>query len=257
MSPKPENAPSEVNYPMRLQKFLARSGVASRRRSEDLICAGRVQVNGEVRTDLGCKVDPNADEVLVDGNAVSIFDGCAYIMLNKPAGYITTMSDPQGRPCVADLVPCKRYPGLYPLGRLDMDTTGLLLFTTDGDMGPALLHPKHHVDKTYRVKVKGRLRERDLTPLRAGGFELPEGYKCAPASVVIDAAGERFSRASITIHEGRKRQVKHMFAGIGHPVVGLHRDVFGPLSLGDLPEGEWRDLDAAEVAILKELTGLV
>ena len=257
MSPKPENAPSEQNYPMRLQKFLARSGVASRRRSEELISAGRVEVNGEIRTDLGCKVDPNADEVRVDGRLVSLFDGCAYIMLNKPAGYITTMSDPQGRPCVADLVPVERFPGLYPLGRLDQDTTGLLLFTTDGDMGPALLHPAHHVDKTYRVKVKGRLRERDLTPLRAGGKRLPEGYVCAPAKVSIDELGEGWSRASITIHEGRKRQVKLMFGGIGHPVLELHRDVFGPLQLGDLPQGQWRELTEDELAALRDLTGLL
>ena len=257
MSPKPANAPSSVNYPMRLQKFLARSGVASRRRSEDLITAGRVKVNGKVRCDLGCKVDPACDEVKVDGKVVTLFDGCAYIMLNKPAGYITTMSDPQGRPCVADLVPVDRYPGLYPLGRLDMDTTGLLLFTTDGDMGPALLHPKHHVDKTYRVKVKGRLRERDLTPLRAGGLKLPEGYECAAARVSIDTAGTEFSRASITIHEGRKRQVKHMFSAIGHPVLELHRDIFGPISLGDLAEGSWRELTADELASLKDVTGLV
>lgn len=256
MSPKPENAPSEVNYPMRLQKFLARSGVASRRRSEDLITAGRVEVNGEVRCDLGCKVDPNADEVRVDGRVVDLFDGCAYIMLNKPAGYITTMSDPQGRPCVAELVPQGQYPGLYPVGRLDMDTTGLLLFTTDGDLGPAMLHPRHHVDKTYRVKVKGKLRERDLTRLRAGGMELPDGHICAPARVRIDSAGTSFSRASITIHEGRKRQVKLMFKGIGHPVVELHRDVFGPLKLGDLPLGQWRDLTEDEVRAVKELTGL-
>ena len=257
MSPKPENAPSEQNYPMRLQKFLARSGVASRRRSEELISAGRVEVNGEVRTDLGCKVDPNADEVRVDGRAVSLFDGCAYIMLNKPAGYITTMSDPHGRPCVAELVPVERFPGLYPLGRLDQDTTGLLLFTTDGDMGPALLHPAHHVDKTYRVKVKGRLRERDLTPLRAGGMRLPEGYVCAPAKVSIDELGEGWSRVSITIHEGRKRQVKLMFGGIGHPVLELHRDVFGPLQLGDLPQGQWRELTEDELAALRDLTGLL
>lgn len=257
MSPKPQNAPSEVNYPMRLQKFLARSGVASRRRSEDLITAGRVQVNGETRCDLGCKVNPSCDEVKVDGKPVSLFDGCAYLMLNKPAGYITTMSDPHGRPCVADLVPVDTYPGLYPLGRLDMDTTGLLLFSTDGDMGPALLHPAHHVNKTYRVKVKGKLRERDLTPLRAGGLKLPEGYECAPAKVSIDFAQGGFSRASITIHEGRKRQVKHMFAAIGHPVVELHRDIFGPVSLGDLPVGQWRELTQAEVDALKDATGLV
>lgn len=241
---------------MRLQKFLARAGVASRRRSEDLITAGRVTVNGEVRTDLGCKVDPDTDEVQVDGKIVSIFDGCAYLMLHKPAGYITTMSDPHGRPCVADLVPVDEYPGLYPLGRLDMDTTGLLLFTTDGDMGPALLHPKHHVDKTYRVVVEGKLREKDLTRLRAGGLKLPEGYVCAPAKVHIDAAGTNTSRASITIHEGRKRQVKLMFGAIGHPVKKLHRDIFGPITLGDLPEGQWRLLTDVETAALLAVCGM-
>ena len=113
------------------------------------------------------------------------------------------------------------------------------------------------MDKTYRVKVKGRLRERDLTPLRAGGMRLPEGYVCAPAKVSIDELGEGWSRASITIHEGRKRQVKLMFGGIGHPVLELHRDVFGPLQLGDLPQGEWRELTEDELAALRELTGLL
>ena len=242
---------------MRLQRFLARAGVASRRGSERLMTSGRVRVNGVVVSELGSKVDPSVDVVTVDGRPCSITERSRYVMLYKPQGYITTMSDPHGRPCVAELVPVERFPGLYPLGRLDQDTTGLLLFTTDGDMGPALLHPAHHVDKTYRVKVKGRLRERDLTPLRAGGMRLPEGYVCAPAKVSIDELGEGWSRASITIHEGRKRQVKLMFGGIGHPVLELHRDVFGPLQLGDLPQGEWRELTEDELAALRELTGLL
>mgnify|MGYP004528400461 CR=1 FL=1 len=241
---------------MNLTKRLATAGTASRRKAAELIKNGEVTVNGKVETNPATIVSPS-DKIRVSGSSLDTAPEHVYIMLNKPAGYITTMSDPQGRPCVADLVPADRYPGLYPLGRLDMDTTGLLLFTTDGDMGPALLHPKHHVDKTYRVKVKGKLRERDLTRLRAGGLKLPEGYICAPAKVRIDAAGNEFSRASITIHEGRKRQVKLMFSAIGHPVVELHRDIFGPINLGGLPQGTWRELTEQEIAALKDVSGLV
>ena len=133
--------------PMRLQRFLARAGVASRRGSEGLMTAGRVTVNGEVKTEMGTKIDPLVDRVEVDGRLVSLIAGATYLVLNKPSGYVTTMSDPQGRPCIADLVPTDRYPSLYPVGRLDKDTTGFLLFTTDGDLGQALLHPSHHVDK--------------------------------------------------------------------------------------------------------------
>ena len=135
--------------PMRLQRFLARAGVASRRGSEGLMTAGRVTVNGEVKTEMGTKIDPLVDRVEVDGRPVSLIAGATYLVLNKPSGYVTTMNDPQGRPCIADLVPTDCYPGLYPVGRLDKDTTGFLLFTTDGDLGQALLHPSHHIDKTY------------------------------------------------------------------------------------------------------------
>lgn len=139
-------------YPhtMRLQRFLARAGVASRRGSEDLMTAGRVTVNGEVATELGTKVDVDCDHIEVDGMPVKLDQGAVYLMLYKPTGYLTTMSDPQERPCVADLVPRDRFPGLFPVGRLDRDTTGLLLFTTDGDLSQDLLHPSKHVYKTYQ-----------------------------------------------------------------------------------------------------------
>ena len=150
----------EAIVPMRLQKFLARAGAASRRGSENLMTAGRVRVNGEVVTELGSKVDPLCDVVEVDGVVVRLFDSSVTIMLNKPAGYLTTMSDPHGRPCVASLVPTDRFPGLFPVGRLDMDTTGLLLFSTDGELGNSLLHPRYHVDKTYHARVAGIMSHR-------------------------------------------------------------------------------------------------
>ena len=165
--------------PMRLQRFLARAGVASRRGSEGLMTAGRVTVNGEVKTEMGTKIDPLVDRVEVDGRPVSLIAGATYLVLNKPSGYVTTMSDPQGRPCIADLVPTDRYPSLYPVGRLDKDTTGFLLFTTDGDLGQALLHPSHHVDKTYIALVDGILRDTELEPLRHG-ITLDDG-PCQPA----------------------------------------------------------------------------
>ena len=168
-------------YPhtMRLQRFLARAGVASRRGSEDLMTAGRVTVNGQVATELGTKVDVDRDHIEVDGMPVKLNQGAVYLMLYKPTGYLTTMSDPQERPCVADLVPRDRFPGLFPVGRLERDTTGLLLFTTDGDLSQDLLHPSKHVYKTYQALVDGHLTDRDLEPLRRG-IELDDGL-CQPA----------------------------------------------------------------------------
>lgn len=265
--------------PMRLQKFLARAGVASRRGSENLMTAGRVTVNGRVVTELGSKVDPRVDEVAVDGRAVRLADGPVTLMLHKPAGYVTTMSDPQGRPTVADLVPTDRHPGLFPVGRLDADTTGLLLFSTDGELGNGLLHPKRHVTKRYLACVEGRPAERELARLRRGidlddgptrpaDVRLLEGAAARRAERLLDmppAAPPRSSReyaavcegraaarsiVRVALCEGRKRQVKRMLAAVGHPVVALHRDSFGPLGLGGLPRGEWRELSAEEVAAL-------
>lgn len=246
--------------PMRLQRFLARAGVASRRGSEALMTAGRVRVNGEVVRELGTKVDPARDQVTVDGTPVVLGRGPAYLMLNKPAGYLTTMSDPHGRPTVAELVPRDRFPGLFPVGRLDMDTTGLLLFTTDGDLGQRLLHPSHHVWKTYRAVVDGRCMDADLEPLRRG-IILDDGA-CQPARCrVLDARAEAIpgcarlgakeTAVEVVIREGRKNQVKRMLSKIGHPVIALHRCQFGELRLGDLAEGSWRELTDEEVVSLK------
>lgn len=283
---KPNQTPPEERLvPMRLQKFLARAGVASRRGSENLMTAGRVTVNGQVVTELGSKVDPLVDEVAVDGVPVRLAAGPVTIMLHKPAGYVTTMSDPQGRPTVADLVPTDRYPGLFPIGRLDFDTTGLLLFSTDGELGNGLLHPRHHVEKRYLALVNGKPTPEELARLERG-IRLDDGMTApAKASLVDGAQAKRAlamlevppavpdhepngsvpspQRAAIlrkrsqertvvrvVLREGRKRQVKRMLSAIKHGVLALHRDSFGPIELGDLPRGQWRELTPEEVAAL-------
>ena len=240
---------AEQEGQVRLQKFLARAGVASRRASEKLIEAGRMSVNGQVVTELGTKVDPEADEVRLDGAPVRKAAEAVTLMLNKPAGYLTSMKDPQGRPCVAQLVPLDEFPALYPLGRLDYDTTGLLLFSTDGELGNAVLHPSHHVDKTYRALVKGKPSEAALDRLRSG-VVLDDG-PTQPAEVRLAGRKGKNAYVEIIIHEGRKRQVKRMCEAIGHPVLQLHRASFGPLELGDLPEGKYRVLSEQEVAALE------
>lgn len=270
--------------PLRLQKFLARAGAASRRGSENLMTAGRVTVNGQVVTELGSKVDPLVDEVAVDGIVVRREGVPVTIMLHKPIGILTTMSDPQGRPTVADLVPVSRYPGLFPIGRLDRDTTGLLLFSTDGDLGHALLRPAGHVTKSYTALVEGCPGERRLESLRAG-IELDDGPTlpaevellsgpdadqalrslCVPPVAPPGSSKEyvaikrarSMSRAvvRIGIHEGRKRQVRRMFRAIGHPVLALHRDTFGPVGLGDLSGGSWRVLSREEEEALRRAIG--
>lgn len=255
-------------YPMRLQRFLARAGVASRRGSERLMTAGRVRVNGVVVTELGSKVDPESDVVTVDGVPCRLEARPVDIVLNKPSGYVTTMSDPQGRPTVAELVPAREHPGLFPVGRLDLDTTGLLLFTTDGDLGQALLHPSRHVEKHYVALVSGTPSERDLDRLRRGimledGPAAPAGAELidpsdplfavvAPRGAGRTGGGEPNAVVGITIHEGRKHQVKKMLLAIGHRVLALHRDSFGPLGLAGLPEGAWRELGEAESRALRE-----
>ena len=250
--------------PMRLQRFLARAGVASRRGSENLMTAGRVTVNGVVVTELGSKVDPLVDEVAVDGKVVRLGESHAFIMLNKPYGYLTTMSDPHGRPCVATLVPTDRYPGLYPVGRLDADTTGLLLFTTDGDVGMRLLHPSHHVWKHYVALVRGIPTEAELDRLRRG-IDLEDGPAApaqvrligrrSPAAIPVIPQGLPHGHAvvGLSIHEGRKHQVKRMMESIGHEVVRLHRDEFGPLRLAGVKPGHWRELTDDERAAIGKL----
>ena len=249
MSDDTSGSSPERLVPMRLQKFLARAGVASRRGSEDLMTAGRVAVNGVRATELGTKVDPTVDVVTVDGAQVSLAEKPIYLALHKPAGVVTTMSDPQGRVTVASLVPVKQHPGLFPVGRLDYETTGLLLFTTDGELAHRILHPRWKVEKTYRVLVDGRTIAPELDRLREG-VSLDDGLT-APARVKALRTGAT-SFCEIAIREGRKRQVRRMFSAIGHPVIELHRVSFGPVELGDLNKAAWRTLSAAEVASLRE-----
>lgn len=245
----PDQHDTERPVVLRLQKFLARAGVASRRGSEDLMTAGRVCVNGRVATELGTKVDPVIDVIEVDGQRVSIGGSCAYVMLNKPTGVVTTMSDPQKRPTVAALVPTAEYPGLFPVGRLDADTTGLLLFTTDGELAHRLLHPRWKVPKKYRALVDGVLAAPETAHLKRG-IELDDGLT-APAEVVELEWREGATLVEITISEGRKRQVRRMFSAVGHPVLALERVSFGPVELGDLTRGSWRHLTTTEVEGLR------
>jgi 23S rRNA pseudouridine2605 synthase len=245
----PADASSERIVPMRLQKFLARAGAASRRGSEDLMTAGRVAVNGVVVSELGTKVDPAIDSVTLDGRLISIADEPVYIALHKPAGVMTTMSDPQGRPTVASFAPTKEYPGLFPVGRLDYETTGLLLFTTDGEIAHRLLHPSRHVEKVYRALIDGRATEAELDRLR-DGIALDDGLT-APARVRSMRSSGTTTYVEIAIKEGRKRQVRRMFSKIRHPVLELHRVSFGPISIDGLSRAGWRHLTAEEVSALR------
>ena len=244
-----DDAPSVRLVPMRLQKFLARAGAASRRGSEDLMTAGRVAVNGAVVTELGAKVDPAVDVVTLDGVVISTGGSSAYLALNKPSGVVTTMSDPQGRPTVVDLVPAAEHPGLFPVGRLDAETTGLLLFTTDGELSHRLLHPRWHVEKVYLARVDGAPTESELSSLRSG-IDLDDG-RTSPARVSVLGSSGKTTRVEIAIREGRKRQVRRMFSAVHHPVLELHRETFGPIGLGGLAPGQWRELTADEIALLR------
>ncbi|MBO4364718.1 MAG: rRNA pseudouridine synthase, partial [Eggerthellaceae bacterium] len=235
--------------PMRLQKFLARAGVDSRRHCEQIILDGRVSVNGHVVDELGTKIDPRIDEVSVDGQVVSLGDSPVTIMMNKPAGYLTTMDDPQGRACVAQLEPFGRYPGLFPVGRLDKDTTGLLVITSDGALGYKLAHPKHHVVKTYVAHVHGKVSKQAIRKL-CEGVMIRDGMT-APAQVRVLRDEATGSVLELKIHEGRNRQVRRMCQAVGHPVIQLERVAMGPLQLGNLPVGSWRMLSPQEIFDLR------
>jgi 23S rRNA pseudouridine2605 synthase len=231
---------------VRLAKYLAHAGVASRRASEQLVFAGRVTVGGEVVRDPARDVDVDGGvPVAVDGRPVRVSDGQrAVYAVHKPRGVVSTARDPQGRPTVVTLVPSSRR--LYPVGRLDADTSGLILLTDDGALAHRLTHPSFEVPRTYHAKVRRPpVREGALRKLREG-VELDDG-------VTAPAAARRLGpdRLEITIHEGRKRQVRRMLDAVGHPVVALERVRFGPLWLGRLAEGRYRRLSAAEVERLR------
>jgi pseudouridine synthase len=230
---------------VRLNAYLARAGVASRRGADELIKTGRVRVNG-MEGRLDTFVAP-ADTVEVDGRAVAP-QRLAYVLLHKPAGVVTTARDPQGRPTVVDLV--RHEARIVPVGRLDADTTGALLLTNDGELAHRLAHPRYEVDKVYEVDVEGRPHADDLRRL-ADGIELDDG-RTAPAEV------RRLGPSTIelTLHEGRKRQVKRMCQAVGHPVVRLHRPRYATLTLGNLGPSDWRELTDDEVAGLRRLARL-
>lgn len=234
---------------MRLQKYLAHAGVASRRASEKLILSGRVSVNGQVVTELGTKVIPGQDVVQVDGKIVTLATQKVYYLLNKPVGYVTTAKDPQGRPTVLDLIPSPER--IYPVGRLDYDSEGLLLLTNDGDVAYVLTHPRYEIKKKYLVEVQGTPNPETLLRL-ARGIKLADGWT-APAKVKLIRGSGETAVLTIEIHEGRNRQVRRMFEAVGHPVLWLKRLTMGPLRLGGLRSGEYRRLTPEEIAALQQL----
>lgn len=236
---------------MRLQKFLALSGVASRRASERLIAEGHVAVNGLTVTEMGVQVDEAHDRVTVDGKPCRIQAEKHYLAYNKPIGEVTTVSDPEGRPTVMDKF--ADYPvRLYPVGRLDFDSEGLLLLTNDGDLMNNLLHPSREVAKEYLVKASSRVSEETIRRLRAG-VALDDGRMTSPADVHLVRYEAFCTILLITIHEGRNRQVRRMLNAVGHEVIALKRVGFATIKLRDLPRGQWRRLTDAEVRKLKEL----
>ena len=230
----------------RLQKLLARAGLGSRRRCEELIAAARVTVNGEV-AELGRRADPQRDHIALDGVPVVVDLTLVHWLLNKPAGYVTTASDPQGRRTVLDLVP--ESPRVFPVGRLDQDTEGLLLLTNDGELAQLLMHPRHGVEKEYFAEVDGAPSPSALRSLREG-VELDDG-RTQPARVrLLQKSDAGTSALEIIVKEGRKRMVRRMCSAVGHPVRRLVRTRIGPLRDARLAPGTWRSLDAAEVRAL-------
>ena len=235
---------------IRLQKYLAICGIASRRTSEKFILDGRVAVNGEIVTEMGVQVDETKDTVTVDGEIIRPETEKHYIAYNKPIGEVTTVSDPEGRATVMDKF--SDYPvRLFPVGRLDYDSEGLLLLTNDGDMMNRVLHPSHEVLKTYWTKISNHITQEEITALRKG--VMIDGKLTSPASVRLIRENTFDTVLLISIHEGRNRQVRKMAEAIGHKVVSLRRVGFGPVSLGDLPTGMWRPLTQEEIKKLKEI----
>lgn len=235
---------------MRINKYIASCGIASRRKAEEIILDKRVKVNGEIVCELSFNIDENKDIVEIDGKVISLSKNHVYIVLNKPEGYITTVKDQFDRPNVLDLVTDIKE-RVYPIGRLDYETSGLLILTNDGDLTYKLTHPKHEVDKTYVALVKGQPTYEELKNFR-DGLEI-EDYKTAPAKIrVVDVNEEKnYSKCEIKIHEGRNRQVRKMCKAINHPVLRLRRIAMGEIRLKGLKVGEYRHLTKEEIKYLK------
>jgi 23S rRNA pseudouridine2605 synthase/16S rRNA pseudouridine516 synthase len=232
----------------RLQKVLAGAGVASRRKAEELIAHGQVMVNGRVAA-LGDTVDPAADRIEVNGRSVSVGGGRVYLALNKPTGYISTVRADRGEPTVLDLV--IRPERVYPVGRLDKDTSGLLLLTNDGDWAHLLTHPRYAIEKEYEVLVTGQPTAATLRRL-SSGVELSDGSKTSPATVRRISQRGRNTLLSLTLREGKKRQIRQMCQAVGHPVLQLRRVRVGPIQLATLGVGAWRHLQPKEVESVRE-----
>ncbi len=235
---------------MRLQKYLANAGVASRRAAEKMISEGRVSVNGEIIREMGVQIDEEFDTVEVDGSVVKNNEKKYYIMLNKPVGFVTTVSDDKDRPTVMELV-SDISARIYPVGRLDYDTEGLLLLTNDGDLTFKITHPKHDISKTYVAEVTGNITMDTILQLRRG--VVIDGQKTSPAEVEVVGATQYGTKVEITIHEGRNRQVRKMFEALGCIVKKLKRTKEAGLVLGHLPLGKWRKLSESEVNMLKKI----
>lgn len=236
---------------MRLQKYMAMCGVAARRKCEEIIASGRVTVNGQVITQLGTQVE-EGDVVALDGVTLAPEARKRYILYHKPAGEVTTVSDDKGRETVMDRF-ADISERLYPVGRLDYDSEGLLLLTNDGELAQRLTHPSCEVDKVYLARVSGNPSNEALDRLRRGVFMEGDERRTYPAQVRVVRDESLFTDVLVTIHEGRNRQVRRMFESVGHQVLLLRRVRFGPLELGALRRGEWRELTAQEIAQLKAL----
>lgn len=236
----------------RLQKLLSMAGVASRRASEELITQGRVEVNGQTVRTLGSKADPATDTIKVDGRRLKFDIRTRYILLYKPKGVVTTRRDPEGRPTVVQLLRGVR-DYVYPVGRLDYDSEGVLLLTSDGDLAAKLTHPRHAVERVYEAVVAGEPSDEALDKLRRGVFL--DGERTAPAEVRragrAGSGRQDLTRLTITLREGRNRQVRRMCASVGHPVRTLTRVRMGPITLADLRPGQWRDLTEREIRLLR------
>lgn len=235
---------------MRLQKFMAQAGAGSRRKCEEWILKGQVSVNGQIIEELGTRIDPKRDTVMFRGKRLKPEEERITVVLYKPEGYVTTSRDQFGRPHVTELV---QIPGirLYPVGRLDYQTTGVLLLTNDGDLAYQMTHPKHHMPKTYRAIMKGLVTEETLQKLKKG-VVLDDGYKTAPAQARLLGPTGKHSRVEITVYEGKNHQVRRMAKAVGHPVLRLTRIRVGNIGLEGLKEGQYRRLSADEVNTLKK-----
>jgi 23S rRNA pseudouridine2605 synthase len=233
-----------MSNPIRLQKYIAQCGIASRRKAEELIAEGRIAIDGVKVTEMGIRVIPGKNKITFDGKLVEEREQLVYYLLNKPKGYVTTLSDPQGRPIVTSLVKNSKA-RIFPVGRLDLDTEGALILTNDGEFAQKIQHPSHDIDKTYEALVKGCPQKAKIALLARGIFL--EGKMTSPAAIKVVSKAGKNCLMQITIHEGRKRQVKKMFDFIGHPVIHLKRTAYGKLTLGRIALGDFKQLNPSEL----------